>query len=110
MDERDLKFTTSGVIDFTEYKVEKVDWNASVKKKANELVNSFRIILMNEDTECGNEALCTIIAKQCALNSIDEIIIALEHTDDCIVNLIEIPEFSCASAFYEDVREEIEKL
>ena len=39
-----------------------------------------------------------------------KIIIALEHTDDCIVNIIEIPEFSCASAFYEDVREEIEKL
>lgn len=91
MDERDLKFTTSGVVDFTEYKVEKVDWNASVKNKANQLMQKFS-------------------NKETVLNCIDEIIIALEHTDDCIVNIIEIPEFSCASAFYEDVREEIEKL
>lgn len=32
------------------------------KQKANNLVDSFRIILMNEDTDCGNEILCTMIA------------------------------------------------
>jgi hypothetical protein len=26
---------------------------------------------MNEDTECGNEILCTSIAKKCALKSIE---------------------------------------
>jgi hypothetical protein len=45
----------------------------TTKEKAEELVNSYRIILMNEDTECGNEILCTSIAKQCALITVDEI-------------------------------------
>lgn len=44
------------------------------KEKAEQLVNQYRIILMNEDTECGNEILCTSIAKQCALIAVDEII------------------------------------
>lgn len=47
------------------------------KEKAKELVNSFKatlIILMDKDTECGNEALCTIIAKQSALIVIEEIL------------------------------------
>ena len=43
------------------------------KDKAISLVDSYRIILMNEDTECGNEILCTVIAKQCALIAVDEI-------------------------------------
>ncbi|MEX0596654.1 MAG: hypothetical protein WD512_09145 [Candidatus Paceibacterota bacterium] len=42
--------------------------------KATDLVNQFRIILMNEDTDCGNEILCTSIAKQCALISVEELI------------------------------------
>ena len=42
------------------------------REKAEALVNSYRIILMNEDTECGNEILCTSIAKQCALIAVDE--------------------------------------
>ncbi len=44
------------------------------KNKAEALVNSYRIILMNEDTECGNEILCTSIAKQSALIAVDELI------------------------------------
>jgi hypothetical protein len=44
------------------------------KEKANDLVDTFRIVLMNEDTDCGNEILCTLIAKQCALIAVDEII------------------------------------
>ena len=36
------------------------------KEYANELVNEFRNILQDEDTECGNEILCTLIAKKCA--------------------------------------------
>lgn len=34
------------------------------KDKAKELVNGYRILLMNEYTECGNEILCTAIAKK----------------------------------------------
>lgn len=43
----------------------------SRKDKAEQLVNEYRILLMNEDTECGNEILCTLIAKKCALVSCD---------------------------------------
>jgi hypothetical protein len=52
------------------------------KEKAETLVNSYRIILMNEDTECGNEILCTSIAKQSALIAVDELIeFAYNYTD-----------------------------
>jgi hypothetical protein len=52
------------------------------KDKAEALVNSYRIILMNEDTECGNEILCTSIAKQSALIAVDELIeFAYNYTD-----------------------------
>ena len=44
------------------------------KEKAEDLVNSFRMILMNEDTDCGNEILCTSIAKKNALIAVDEIL------------------------------------
>jgi hypothetical protein len=37
------------------------------KEKAEDLVNQFRIILMDEDTDCGNEMLCTSIAIKNAL-------------------------------------------
>jgi hypothetical protein len=43
------------------------------KEKAKKLVDSYRIILMNEDTDCGEEILCTVIAKKCALIAVDEI-------------------------------------
>jgi hypothetical protein len=49
------------------------------KLKAENLVDSYRIILMNEDTECGDEILCTVIAKQCALIAVDEIIQAMDN-------------------------------
>jgi len=44
------------------------------KGKAEDLVNSFRMMLMNEDTDCGNEILCTSIAKKNALIAVDELI------------------------------------
>ena len=37
------------------------------KEKAQDLVNQFRIILMDEDTDCGNEILCTSIAIKNAM-------------------------------------------
>lgn len=44
------------------------------REKANGLVDAYRIILMNEDTDCGEEILCTVIAKKSALIAVDEII------------------------------------
>ncbi len=46
----------------------------TAKNKAKQLVDNFRIILMNEDTDCGNEILCTIIAKECAKVCVSEIL------------------------------------
>ena len=41
------------------------------REKAISLVDSYRNILMNEDTECGNEILCTVITKESALIAIE---------------------------------------
>ena len=37
------------------------------REKAEDLVNQFKNILMDEDTDCGNEILCTSIAIKNAL-------------------------------------------
>jgi hypothetical protein len=74
----------------------------SAKEKARELVDSYRIILMNEDTECGNEILCTVIAKQCALIAVDEMI--------DIRNGLYINEGSITHQWLLEVKKEIEKL
>lgn len=39
----------------------------TAKDKAQLLVLQNKIVLMEEDTECGNEILCTTIAKKIAL-------------------------------------------
>jgi len=49
------------------------------KEKADQMVNEYRMILMNEDTECGNEILCTMIAVKCALVAVNGIIKANPH-------------------------------
>lgn len=43
------------------------------KEKASNLVNEFRMILMDEDTDCGNEILCTLIGIKCANVTVDQI-------------------------------------
>jgi hypothetical protein len=72
------------------------------KEKASKLVDDYRAMLMNEDTECGNEILCTVIAKQCALITVDEMI--------DIRNGLYINEGSIAHQWLLDVKQEIEKL
>jgi hypothetical protein len=51
------------------------------KEKAQDLVNQFRMVLMNEDTECGNEILCTSIAYENALITVNEILNTLNETE-----------------------------
>lgn len=53
----------------------------TAKEKAEDLVNQFRMVLMNEDTECGNEILCTSIAIENALITINEMIEFVKTTD-----------------------------
>ena len=70
------------------------------KDKAEELVNRFRIVLMNEDTECGNEILCTSIAIKNALIAVDEII------ESSIYNAV----WASQVPYYEEVERELRKL
>ncbi len=44
------------------------------KEKAEDLVNQFRIVLMDEDTDCGNELLCTSIAIKNSLITVAQLI------------------------------------
>jgi hypothetical protein len=87
------------------------------KEKAQELVDSYRIILMNEDTECGNEILCTLIAKQCALIAVDEIIKdwinrfkELKEEQKIKHSLDEMIALSSSINYWNDVKHEIHKL
>ena len=69
------------------------------QEKADNLVNQYRIILMTEDIDCGNEILCTRISKQCALIAVDEIISVID------------PETNFKTwEFYKQVKQELEKL
>jgi hypothetical protein len=72
------------------------------KEKAESLVDTYRIMLMNEDTECGNEILCTVIAKRCALIAVDEMI---DFRNGLYIN-----EGSMAYQYLLDVKHEIQKL
>lgn len=63
------------------------------KEKAESLVNQYRMVLMDEDTECGNEILCTSIAIKNALILVDEILIYTNY-----------------SPYWLEVKQELEKL
>ena len=69
------------------------------KEKAQDLVNAYRIILMDEDTDCGNEILCTSIAIKNALVAVNEIWNALESARA-------FEEYD----YWQEVRQEIKKL
>jgi hypothetical protein len=45
-----------------EVKEFKTTTNMTPQQTSTDLVNQFRMILMDEDTDCGNEILCTSIA------------------------------------------------
>ena len=57
------------------------------KKIANDLVDEYRIILMEEDTECGNECLCSIIAIKMAAININDRIKELEPIHEIYGNI-----------------------
>jgi hypothetical protein len=72
------------------------------KEKAQELVNTYRMILMDEDTDCGNELLCTSIAIKNAVVAVNEIIDAIDWHE------FETPNKELN--YWLDVRKEIKKL
>jgi len=84
------------------------------KEKAEELVNQYRMILMDEDTDCGNEILCSLIAIKSALIAVDEII---KQTPEFIPQETYIGD-SCGVDYFmnemfeywKEVKQEIDKL
>lgn len=75
------------------------------KEKAEDLVNQFRMVLMDEDTDCGNELLCTSIAIKNALITVDEILSELATIHCYGENDIED-----SIQWYKEVKQELEKL
>ena len=77
------------------------------KKKAEDLVNQFRMVLMNEDTECGEEILCTSIAIKNSLITVFEIIHAIVKIEGIeTLGKAEIKELE----YWREVKQELEKL
>jgi hypothetical protein len=77
------------------------------KEKAEDLVNQFRMVLMNEDTDCGEEILCSLIAMKNAIICVKEIQEVL-MTDE-LYNPGSLA-FERIDDYWEEVKQEIEKL
>ena len=71
-------------------------------EKADELITHFKMILMDEDTDCGCEILCTSIAKKCALIAVDELIYHIRWSLAY--------GYEKQIEYYKEVKQEIEKL
>ena len=76
------------------------------KEKANDLVDTFRMILMNEDTDCGNEILCTSIAIKHANICVSEILSQAQM----IPKNIGYYNYENSYNYYLDVRKYLEKM
>lgn len=55
--------------------------NMTAKEKANQLIAEYKMILMDSDSECGNEILCTILATKCARLSVRHILSGNPHSN-----------------------------
>lgn len=51
------------------------------KEKANQLITEYKMILMDSDSECGNEILCTILATKCARLAVRHILSGNPHSN-----------------------------
>ena len=77
---------------------------SSPKQKAESLVGTYRMVIMNEDTDCGNEILCTLIAIKNALVGVCEVQNLLNEFNP------EDMKVKRQKLYYTDVKKEIEKL
>ena len=82
------------------------------KEKAKKLVDNHRLILINSETDCSEELLCTLIAKQCALIAVNEIIkfekSIVKQLEKITINLR--GQFELKKLYWQEVKNEIEKL
>jgi hypothetical protein len=90
---------TIAIVDIVDFKL----INMTPKEKAEELVDSYKFVLWSEDTQCGEEILCTGIAKRCALIAVD-----LRLESDFLFTSIEYEEDSLE--YWQQVKYEIEKI
>jgi hypothetical protein len=51
------------------------------KEKSEQLIAEFKTILMDSDSECGNEILCTVMARQCALLTVKHVLLNMKKYD-----------------------------
>ena len=70
------------------------------KEKAEELVDKYRFILIKSNTDAGEEILCTLLAKECALVAVDEIL--NHHSQEQGLYRID-------TYYWQQVKKEIEK-
>jgi hypothetical protein len=84
------------------------------QKKAKELVDQYRIILIHSETDAGEEILCTTIAKQCALVAVDGILednrTSLKLADDEDLHPHARGLILGSLAIWLEVKQEIEKI
>ena len=78
----------------------------TAKEKARLLVAQYKFILMDENTDCGEEILCTTIAKKIALVTIDEV---QDSIDWLGYNLLP-DEIADEVSYWNVVKQEIENL
>jgi hypothetical protein len=73
------------------------------EQRALSIVNTYRMILMDEDTECGNEILCTSIAIKNALVAINHMILLIDvlPLDEQVIELFD---------YVQKVKQELKKL
>jgi hypothetical protein len=74
------------------------------KEKAETLVNQYRMILMSEDTECGNEILCTSIAIKNSLIAVDL------HLEELSKMKLIFSDRELHLKHWQEVKQEIQKL
>jgi len=79
------------------------------QEKAISLVDSYRLILIKSDTDAGEEILCTLLAKECALVAVDEVLNnnCGSYTDESNAMNEEI---YCDEYYWHEVKQEIGKL
>ena len=73
------------------------------EQRALSIVNTYRMILMDADTECGNEILCTSIAIKNALVAINQMILLIDvlPLDKEVIELFD---------YVQKVKQELKKL
>jgi hypothetical protein len=73
------------------------------EQRALSIVHTYRMILMDADTDCGNEILCTSIAIKNALVAINQMILLIDvlPLDEHVIELFD---------YVQKVKNELKKL